>query len=100
MEHVLRLVLAAMRRLEGWGPLQECGDPRLEVQVVLANSSIIREPEIENPDVFFILKGAGASFGVITESKVRTEPEPGEAVQYSYSFDARTTTEKVKAFKN
>ena len=29
MEHVLRLVLAVIRRLEGWGPLQECGDPRL-----------------------------------------------------------------------
>ena len=71
-----------------------------EVQVVLANSSIIQASEIENPDVFFALKGAGASFGVITEFKVRTEPEPGEAVQYSYSFDAGTTTEKAKAFKN
>lgn len=71
-----------------------------EAQVVLANSSIIRASEIENPDVFFALKGAGASFGVITEFKVRTEPEPGEAVQYSYSFDAGTTTEKAKAFKN
>jgi FAD/FMN-containing dehydrogenase len=49
-----------------------------EVQVVLANSSIIRASEIENPDVFFALKGAGASFGVITEFKVRTEPEPVE----------------------
>lgn len=71
-----------------------------EVQVVLANSSIIRASEIENPDVFFAFKGAGASFGVITEFKVRTEPEPGEAVRYSYSFDAGTTTEKAKAFKN
>ncbi|OCL13266.1 Glucooligosaccharide oxidase [Glonium stellatum] len=71
-----------------------------EVQVVLANSSIIRASQIENPDVFFALKGAGASFGVITEFKVRTEPEPGEAVQYSYSFNAGTTAEKATAFKS
>jgi Berberine and berberine like len=32
------------------------------------------------------LKGAGASFGVITEFVVRTHPEPGNVVQYTYSF--------------
>ena len=32
-----------------------------EVQIVLANSSIIRASEIENPDLFFALKDAGAA---------------------------------------
>jgi len=42
-----------------------------EVEVVLANSSIVRASEKQNADVFWALKGAGASFGIITEFKVR-----------------------------
>ncbi|KAK2767565.1 hypothetical protein FQN54_003723 [Arachnomyces sp. PD_36] len=60
-------------------------DHVLEAEVVLANSSIVRASETENPDLFFALKGAGAGFGIITEFKCRTEAEPGEAVRYSYS---------------
>src|SRR4051812_6698288 len=70
-----------------------------EVQVVLANSSIVRASERENPDVFFALKGAGASFGIITEFKVRTEAEPGEAVLYNYSILAGDAAGKGTAFK-
>ncbi|KAL0061868.1 hypothetical protein AAF712_011310, partial [Marasmius tenuissimus] len=33
------------------------------------------------------LKGAGASFGVITEFKVITRPEPREITQYTYKFE-------------
>jgi FAD/FMN-containing dehydrogenase len=53
-----------------------------EVEVVLANSSIVRASSSQKADLFWALKGAGASFGVITEFIVRTEPEPGKA---SYS---------------
>ncbi|KAF2279807.1 FAD-binding domain-containing protein [Westerdykella ornata] len=71
-----------------------------EVQVVLANSTIVRASQTDNPDVFFALKGAGASFGIITEFTVRTQAEPAESVLYSYSIqvgaDARR---KAAAFK-
>lgn len=70
-----------------------------EVEVVLANSSIIRASEKQNSDVFFALKGAGASFGIITEFKVRTEAEPGESVLYSYSIQAGNAAAKANAFK-
>ena len=56
-------------------------DHVVEVEIVLADSSIKRCSETQNADIFWAVKGAGASFGVITEFVVRTEPEPGEAVQ-------------------
>lgn len=70
-----------------------------EVEIVMADASIIRASEKENQDVFFAVKGAGASFGVITEFVLRTEPEPGECVQFSYSFTARPYAAMAESFK-
>ncbi|KAI0181117.1 putative glucooligosaccharide oxidase [Hypoxylon sp. FL1284] len=69
-----------------WG---SCLDHVVEVEVVTADGSIKRASETENSDLFFALKGAGAGFGVITEFVVKTHPEPGDVVQYSFalSFD-------------
>ena len=71
-----------------------------EVEVVLANSTITRASWTENKDLFFALKGAGAGFGVITEFKVRTEPEPGEVVQYAYSFTHGSYASLAQTFKD
>lgn len=71
-----------------------------EVEVVLANSSIVRASETQNQDVFFAIKGAAASFGIVTEFKVRTEEAPGLAVQYSYTFNLGTAAEKAKLVKD
>ncbi|KAH6654905.1 hypothetical protein BKA67DRAFT_518023 [Truncatella angustata] len=65
-----------------WG---SCLDHVLEVEVVTADGSIKRASENDNPDLFFALKGAGAGFGVITEFVMKTHPEPGDVVQYSFS---------------
>ncbi|KAL1991454.1 hypothetical protein VTN49DRAFT_4762 [Thermomyces lanuginosus] len=70
-----------------------------EVQVVLANSSVVTASWTENPDLFFAIKGAGASFGVVTEFTVRTQPEPSEAVQYQYIFDFGDTSSRAELFK-
>ena len=70
-----------------------------EVEVVLANSSIVRASEKENPDVFFAVKGAAAGFGIVTEFKVRTQAEPGKAVLYSYNLHGGDSASKANAFK-
>lgn len=70
-----------------------------EVEVVLANSTITRVSDTQHPELFFALKGAAASFGVITEFKVRTEPEPQEIVQYSYGFTYGTFASMAHTFK-
>ncbi|KAJ5998167.1 hypothetical protein N7499_005454 [Penicillium canescens] len=71
-----------------------------EVEVVLANSSVVRASDIQNQDVFFAVKGAAASFGIVTEFKIRTEEAPGLAVQYSYPFNLGTPAEKAKLVKD
>ncbi|KAL2756526.1 hypothetical protein ACRALDRAFT_1062279 [Sodiomyces alcalophilus JCM 7366] len=60
-------------------------DHVIEVEVVTADGEILRASETQNPDLFFALKGAGASFGIITEFVMRTNPEPGNVVEYTYT---------------
>lgn len=74
-------------------------DHILEVEVVLANSSIVRASDKENQDIFWAVKGAASGFGIITEFKVRTEPEPGTAVKYEYSIKVGSTEERASLFK-
>ncbi|KAJ2897591.1 FAD binding domain-containing protein [Zalerion maritima] len=66
-----------------WGT---CMDHVLEVEVVTADGTVVRASEDENSDLFFGMKGAGASFGIVTEFVVKTHDEPGTAVQYTYNL--------------
>jgi hypothetical protein len=87
----------------GLGPMSRMWGSALdhvqEATVILANSSIISASPTKNKEVFWALKGAGASFGIITEFKVTTHPTPGEAVQYSYTFSATSPSNMAGRFK-
>jgi len=74
-------------------------DHIIEMEVVLADSRIVRCDSTNNSDIFWALKGAGASFGIVTEFVLRTEPEPGEMVQYSYSFTVGSYASMASTFK-
>jgi hypothetical protein len=75
----------------GLGPLSRQYGAALdhveEVEVVLANGTIARANNDMNQDIFFAIKGAAASFGIITEFVVHTEPAPGQLIQYSYQIE-------------
>lgn len=71
----------------------------LSVEIVLANGDIVRANEQKNKDVFWAIRGAGASFGVITEFKVRTEPAPEKMIEYRYSFTVGSWQDMAEAFK-
>lgn len=99
---VLKSALGGHFTIGGLGPTSRQWGTSLdhieEVEVVLANSSIVRASNDQNQDVFFAVKGAAASFGIVTEFKVRTEQAPGEAVQYLYQFNFGTTSDRAKLF--
>lgn len=74
-------------------------DHVLEVEVVTADGKIQRASKTQNADLFWGLQGAGASFGVITEFVVRTEPEPGSVVEYTYSISFGSPKEMAPVYK-
>lgn len=50
-------------------------DCLVEVEVVLANGSILRASETQNSDLFWAMSGAGQNFGVATEFVMRAYPQ-------------------------
>ncbi|KAJ9161564.1 FAD-binding domain-containing protein [Coniochaeta hoffmannii] len=60
-------------------------DHVVEVEVVTADGNIQLASETQNSDLFWAVKGAGASFGVVTKFVVKTHPEPGSVVQFTYT---------------
>jgi hypothetical protein len=87
----------------GLGPMSRMWgsalDHVIEAQVVLANSNIVTASATQYPDVFWAMKGAGASFGIVTQFKVNTHPSPGSAVEYSYTFSQRPFANLADRFK-
>lgn len=50
-------------------------DVLLEVEVVLADGSVVTASEAENADLFWALRGAGTSFGAVTRFTSRAFPQ-------------------------
>ena len=73
-------------------------DHVLEAEVVLANSSVVTASDTQNQDAFWAIKGAAASFGIVTQFKVRTQPIPKAALQYTYTFSQGDVLDKVQLF--
>ncbi|CAG7928911.1 unnamed protein product [Penicillium olsonii] len=73
-------------------------DHVVEAEVVLANASVVTASDTQNQDVFWAVKGAAASFGIVTQFKVRTQPIPKAALQYTYLFSQGGIMDRVKLF--
>lgn len=70
-----------------------------EATVVLANSTIVQASKNQHRDVLFAIKGAAASFGIVTEFKLHTHPAPTEAYQYSFTWNMGDSRAKAQVFK-
>lgn len=74
-------------------------DHVVEVEIVTADGSIVRASEDQNADLFWAVRGAGAGYGVITEFVMRTHPDPGNVVQYSYVYSFGSAENLAKVFR-
>lgn len=71
-----------------------------EVEVVLANATIVRASQTQNPDLFFAIRGAGGSFGIVTEFKFRTEAAPTQIINYLYEWNTTDALARAQIFRS
>ncbi|KAK0115650.1 hypothetical protein ONS96_014096 [Cadophora gregata f. sp. sojae] len=62
-------------------------DNLVEATVVLANSTVMTASTTQNADLFWGIRGAGASFGIITQYKFQTFPAPSSNTVFSYNYN-------------
>ncbi|KAL1713794.1 hypothetical protein EV715DRAFT_277040 [Schizophyllum commune] len=81
-----------------WGMLL---DHLVSATVVLANGSIVTASESENADLFWAIRGAGSSFGIVLEFVFATEPIPlsGTAFRYGWNLTAADAIHALASFQ-
>ncbi|PLW50268.1 hypothetical protein PCASD_01709 [Puccinia coronata f. sp. avenae] len=74
----------------GFGPTSRMwglfSDHIVELEVVTANGTIVQASEKTNPDLFFAMRGAGPSFGIITSLTLRTHQAPRRVILFEMNF--------------
>ncbi|KAL1735589.1 hypothetical protein EV714DRAFT_200079 [Schizophyllum commune] len=82
-----------------WGMLL---DHIVSATVVLAEGSIVTASESENADLFWAIRGAGPSFGIVLEFVFATEPIPlgGTAFRYGWNFTAADAIHALASFQD
>ncbi|TRM58834.1 hypothetical protein BD626DRAFT_611109 [Schizophyllum amplum] len=83
-----------------WGLLI---DHTVSETVVLANGTVVTASEHENPDLFWALRGSGASFGIVTSFVFATEPVPplgGTTFQYIWDMPATEASAALALFQS
>ncbi|CAH0024633.1 unnamed protein product [Clonostachys rhizophaga] len=68
-------------------------------EVVLANGTTVHASEKEHSDLFWAIRGAGASFGIVTSFDFQTKPEPDNVVNFSYTISSTSSANLSAAFK-
>lgn len=63
-------------------------------KVVLANGNLVYASETQNSDLFWAIRGAGSSFGIVVEFEFKTFPLPEELTWFSISSNVTGGTKK------
>ena len=82
----------------GWGWLRRkygyCVDNLLAVEIVTADGQVRTASETENPDLYWVVRGAGSNFGVVTGFEFRLH-EVGPLVAFAAPIYAMEDAERV-----
>ncbi|KAJ7215981.1 glucooligosaccharide oxidase [Mycena pura] len=68
--------------------------------VVLANGTVATASAKVNTDLFWAIRGASPSFGIVTSIEVQTFPAPPSVTVFSYSWDSLDITTASAAIAN
>lgn len=71
-------------------------DNIVEMQVVLADGSVVTTSASHSPDLFWAFRGAGSSYGIVTYFKFATRPAPTVATYYQYNYKSPSIDTKTK----
>jgi len=66
-------------------------DNLISANVVLANGKSVTASKSQNSDLFWALRGAGPSYGIVTSFKFQTFPAPNNNTVFSYGFNFNYT---------
>ena len=58
----------------------------ISATVVLANSTVVTASATHNTDLFWALRGAGSSYGIVTSFQFQTFPAPNSNILFTYAF--------------
>jgi len=75
-------------------------DCLLEVEIILADGSINIASEKENPDLFWAVRGAGHSFGIVSEFKFQAHDQKNEIWAGQIVFDPTENLVPIVDFAN
>jgi len=70
-------------------------DHLLEATVVTADGSIVKVSDTLNPDLFWALRGAGASYGVTTSMKFKLTPIEANLLAGEVEFDSKSWIDAI-----
>ncbi|PFH46160.1 Glucooligosaccharide oxidase [Amanita thiersii Skay4041] len=76
-------------------------DTVTSMDVVLANGTIATLSETQSPDLFWAMRGAGGSYGIVTSITVNTFQAPASAMvfEYMWQFSASAAANAASAFQ-
>lgn len=78
-------------------------DNLVSADVVIANGTLVTASTTQNPDLFWALRGAGSSFGIVVAFYFKTFAAPTKNLLFSYNFPAGTvsqTATSINAIQN
>lgn len=61
-------------------------DQILGLDVVLADGRLVHADEDENADLFYAMRGAAESFGIVVNFYLETQPAPTQVVRWTFEF--------------
>ncbi|EJF63548.1 FAD-binding domain-containing protein [Dichomitus squalens] len=74
-------------------------DQVVEMEVVKADGSVVTANKDSNADLFWALRGAPPSFGVITQLTILTHPAPTHAATFAFTYNWSTPDVASSAFQ-